>query len=97
MIILKSAWRVVKESGHILLEGAPKGFDRRKVTEVLMQEVKGITSVNHIHAWSVTQERPMVTLEIEVGADKNAKAAKARVKEILRDQFNIEHSTVELI
>ena len=97
LIILKSAWGVVKESGHILLEGAPKGFDRREVTEILMQEVEGITAVHHIHAWSVTQERPMVTLEIEVDAKQEAKSVKAKVKEILSTQFNIEHSTVEVV
>lgn len=88
---------MVKESGHILLEGAPKGFDRREVAEILMQEIEGIVAVNHIHAWSVTQERPMVTMEIEVKTKSQAKFAKTKVKEILSTQFNIEHSTVEVI
>ena len=97
LIILKSAWAVVKESGHILLEGAPNGFDRRDVAVTLMQRVEGITSVHHIHAWSVTQERPMITLEIEVEDMQKAKSAKAEAKEILSTEFNIEHSTIEVI
>lgn len=31
LLILRSAWAVVRESGHILLEGAPAGFDARAV------------------------------------------------------------------
>ncbi len=97
LIILKSAWAVVKESSHILLEGAPKGFDRRQVSETLLQDVEGVTAVHHIHAWSVTQERPMVTMEIEVDAANNNKSVKHEVKEVLRTKFNIEHSTVEVV
>ncbi|SFE52905.1 cobalt-zinc-cadmium efflux system protein [Sulfitobacter brevis] len=97
LIILKSAWAVVKESSHILLEGAPKGFDRRQVSEILLQDVEGVTAVHHIHAWSVTQERPMVTMEIEVDAEHNIKSVKQEVKDVLSSKFNIEHSTVEVV
>jgi len=62
LIILRSARRVVLESGHILLEGAPKSFDRRDVVETLMRDVAGVARVDHVHAWQVTQERPMVTM-----------------------------------
>ncbi|MGB3689539.1 MAG: hypothetical protein WBA02_09575 [Jannaschia helgolandensis] len=50
LIILRSAWAVVRESGHILLEGAPAGIDRRDVTKVLMNAVPDIRKVDHIHA-----------------------------------------------
>ena len=97
LIILKSAWAVVKESGHILLEGTPRGFDRRMAANMLLNEVEGIKDVRHIHAWSVTQERPMVTLEIETKSDALAQAAKAQAKDILKTQFNIAHSTIEIV
>jgi len=97
LIILKSAWAVVKESGHILLEGAPAGVDRREVCETLLQKVEGVIAVSHIHAWSVTQERPMMTMEIEIGAEHEAKSVKLKVKEVLSTDFKIEHSTVEIV
>ncbi len=97
LIILRSAWAVVKESGHILLEGAPPGFDRREVARVLVDDVVGIKSVSHIHAWSVTQERPMVTMEIEVDATADPIKAKSKAKDILESRFGIEHSTIEVI
>lgn len=97
LIILKSAWAVLKESGHILLEGAPTGFDRRQVSEALLQNVEGVTAVHHIHAWSVTQERPMVTMEIEVDDEYDAKSVRSKVKEILKIDFKMKHSTVEIV
>ena len=46
LIIPRSAWAVVRESGHILLEGAPAGIDRRDVTEILMNDVPDIRMVD---------------------------------------------------
>ena len=97
LIILRSAWAVVAESAHILLEGAPRGFDRAQVARTLMAEVEGVEAVHHVHAWSVTQERPMVTMEIEVGAGHDPRAVKGAVKARLADGFGIEHSTVEVV
>ncbi len=96
LIILRSAWSVVKQSGHILLEGTPMGFDRRELCDTLLQKVDGLMAVRHIHAWSVTQERPMATMEIEIDPEHDATSVKLKVKEILTTEFNIEHSTVEI-
>lgn len=95
LIILRSAWSVVKESGHILLEGAPRGFDRRQVAALLM-DIEGVRRVDHIHAWSVTQERPVVTMEITAAPGSNAEAIKAAARALLLDRFHIDHATIEM-
>jgi cobalt-zinc-cadmium efflux system protein len=96
LIILRSAWFVVRQSADILLEGAPEGFDRREVSKTLEQEVEGLLKVHHIHAWSITQERPMATLEAGIAKDVDAKLVKDKIKKILHNRFGIEHSTVEI-
>lgn len=96
VIILRSAWRVVRESGHILLEGAPRGFDRREVADALLAELPDLISVNHIHAWSVTQERPMITLEAEVGLAADDQTMRESIKLFLREKYGISHATVEI-
>ena len=95
LIILRSAWAVVKESGHILLEGAPDHLDRRELAERLMR-IDGVEHVGHIHAWSVTQERPVITLEITTAADRDPEAIKREAKGILRDEYHVDHATVEM-
>jgi len=96
LIILRSAWMVVRESGHILLEGAPSGFDRRAVAEAIVEKVLGVTRAHHIHAWSITQERPMITLEVDVTPGTDVPATRDSIKDLLRDSFDMEHSTVEI-
>lgn len=96
LLILRSAWSVVKESGHILLEGAPAGFDTREVTTDLVASVPGVVSVDHLHAWSITQERPVATLEATVTADTDQVTARAAIKARMEEQFGMDHVTVEI-
>jgi cobalt-zinc-cadmium efflux system protein len=97
VIILRSALKVVRESGHILLEGAPRGFDRREVAEALARDVDGVSEVSHVHAWQVTQERPMVTLNLVVTDGFDSEAVKAQVRKALREGYGMEHATIEVV
>lgn len=96
VIILRSAAMVVGESGHILLEGAPRGFDRRKVAEAVEASVPGVIRAHHIHAWSISQERPMATLEVQIRDGADPAEVRAKVKSLLSERFGVEHVTVEV-
>ncbi|MEM5543168.1 hypothetical protein WNY61_10510 [Sulfitobacter sp. AS92] len=48
--ILRSAWSVVRESGHILSEGAPRGFDVRAIADHLVADVGGVARAHHLRA-----------------------------------------------
>ena len=60
VIILRSAWHVVRDSAHILLEAAPAEFSVAEVRDDLQATLADVEDVHHVHAWSITQERPMV-------------------------------------
>lgn len=96
LLILRSAWYVVKQSGHILLEGAPEGLDRRTISADLHQHFPQILDVDHIHAWSISQERPMVTLEALIKPDADIEATAREIKQFLHDNFGVEHATIEV-
>jgi len=95
IIILRSAGVVVRESGHILLEGAPRGFDSRDVASAV-EGVPGVVRAHHVHAWSITQERPMVTLEVEISDGADPRQIRTATKAMLREKFGIGHATVEV-
>ncbi len=97
VLILRSALSIVKESGQILLEGTPEGFDPRAVSEAIARDVEGVAAVHHVHAWSVTQELPVVTLELAVASGHVADEVKAAVKAYMHEHFSIEHITVETV
>lgn len=96
LIILRSAWRVVAESGHILLEGTPSGIEPQEIARDLTTTFPAIEDVHHIHAWSLTQERPMITLHVRICEDHKPESIASDVKRRLKDQFGISHATVEV-
>lgn len=96
VIILRSAWKVVTDSGHILLEGAPAGFDVDAVKTDLTSAIPGVERIHHLHAWSITQERCMVTLHAVIADEVTAVEAIAAIKQRLADRHMIDHATVEV-
>ncbi|MGZ9812408.1 cation diffusion facilitator family transporter [Pseudoroseicyclus sp. H15] len=96
LLILRSAWRVLGEAGHILLEGTPRGFDPAAARARLAEAVPGVTSVDHLHAWCISEERLMATLEADLAAGAEADAARAAIKRVMEEEFGIGHVTVEM-
>jgi len=96
LIILRSAWRVVADSGHILLEGSPPHVDSRALREQLRAALPFVLDVHHVHAWSISQERPMVTLHARIAANTDSAVAVREIKRLLAAEFRITHATVEI-
>ena len=67
---------VVRDSAHILLEGTPAGFDAAAIAADLARRGPGVAAVRHLHAWSITEARPMVTLEAVIAPGADAEAAR---------------------
>jgi cobalt-zinc-cadmium efflux system protein len=95
-LIARSAWTVVRDSALILLEAAPKEIDSRRIAADLLANVPGVEGIHHVHAWSISQERPMLTLHARATAGPRPEAVAAAVKQRLRDAFGIDHATVEV-
>jgi len=95
-IILRSAWRLVRGAGHILLEGSPAELDVTEIGPDLVAHVAEVEDVHHVHAWSLTQQKPLVTLHARVGRDISPDRVVARVKARLATRFRIGHATVQV-
>ena len=96
LLILRSAWKVVKQAGHILLEGTPEDLDAVHIREVLKQEIATVEDVHHIHIWSLTPTYPLLTLHVNLKQDSDYVQALQQIKQVLVKRFNIQHSTVQL-
>lgn len=96
IIIVRSGWHVVAASAHILLEGAPRELDTRDIAPDLASNIPGVDGVHHVHVWSITQARRMVTLHAKVGDAADIDAVVKGIKARLREKFNLDHATVEI-
>jgi cobalt-zinc-cadmium efflux system protein len=95
-LIIRSAWGLTRESAHVLLEGVPTGFDVASVENELVGHVPGVTSVHHVHVWTMTGERPTVTLHAHVlpGASHHETISAIHVR--LAQRLSVEHTTVQI-
>jgi cobalt-zinc-cadmium efflux system protein len=96
VIILKSAWGIVKSSGHILLEGAPAGMNLADIKADLEHNVPEIRDAHHIHVWSITGEQHLVTLHVHPRDGVSSRDAVAAVQRRLSEQFGVSHATVQV-
>ena len=96
VLILRSAVKIVLDSAHILLEGAPTGIAIAEIGPDLVAHVPDVAEVHHVHAWSLTEDHPMVTLHACIRPGVDADVAVRAIKGRLRQRFAIDHATVEI-
>ncbi|MEQ8813276.1 MAG: cation diffusion facilitator family transporter [Thalassobaculum sp.] len=96
ILVLRSAWVVARDAVHILLEGAPANLEPEAIRADLIEAVEGVREVDHIHAWSISQERPMITLVAHLSDGAAAAQTVAAIKRRLQDRFGVGHATVEV-
>ncbi len=97
ILILRSAWVLVKRSAHVLLEGAPEWLDVDDMRDKLISHVPEVSSIHHVHVWGLTPQNLMLTMHVQVSSTPENPTDIIRcVKTILRDEYGIGHSTIEI-
>jgi cobalt-zinc-cadmium efflux system protein len=96
LLILKSAAQIVKSSTHILLEGTPANLDLGALRADLATTLLAVAEVHHVHAWSLTEEQPLVTLHVRCTPGADPQSIIPSINRRLRDRFGITHSTIQV-
>jgi len=97
MLILKSAWVLVKRSAHVLLEGAPEWLDVEEMQSKIVAAVPGVGSIHHVHVWGLTPQDLMLTMHVCLATEAtNPTAVIRKIKDLLRRDYGIGHCTIEL-
>ena len=95
-ILGRAAYRVLKETTHILLEGVPKGIDLQAIKRGLTDKVDGVVQIHHVHAWGLTAEKPLLTLHALVQEGTGVQTVVEDIKAVLRETYRIDHSTIQI-
>ena len=93
-LILVSAWRLLKEVVHVLMEGVPKGVDAEKVSDELAG-VEGVHSVHDLHIWSLSSSQRALAAHIEIGRMSDWQTILPRLQALLAERFSITHTTLQ--
>lgn len=95
LLILWSAWAVLRDSGHILLEGAPPAVDTAAAERVILG-VDGVESVHDLHVWTITSGFDALSAHVLVGRGDDCHACRRAIERALADAFGIHHTTLQV-
>ena len=98
-LMLYAAWRLLRDSGRILLEGAPADADLAAMRAHLLG-VPHVREVHDLHMWTVTSSLPTLSAHIVVDegcfADGHAPQILDEIQACLAGHFDVAHSTFQL-
>jgi cobalt-zinc-cadmium efflux system protein len=96
LLILGSAWRLLRRSAHILLEGTPEGMDADIVGDAISREAAGVRDVHHVHIWQLAGGSHVATLHARALEGHAPDAVILAIRTVLRERFSVDHATVQL-
>lgn len=96
LLILRGAFSLVAESASVLLEAPPKGVKVDDVVSAICS-VKGVKDIHDLHVWSITSGLNTISAHIliEDAETKRTNDILREIKDLLRNKFNITHSTFQ--
>ncbi len=98
LLVIVTAWRLLRDTTHVLLEGAPEHIDAERV-EQWLTNAPGVESVHHMHLWHLTSETTALSAHVVLDDQPSLHEAQARgdsLKDGLATAFSIAHATLEL-
>jgi cobalt-zinc-cadmium efflux system protein len=95
LLVLASSWSVLRESVHILLEGAPPGIDARALGRRLA-DAPGVVEVHDLHVWTITSGFPALAAHVLVERGDDCHARRRELEGLLMREYGIEHTTLQV-
>jgi len=95
VLILRSAWNLIKESIHILMEGIPSVLEMDNV-KMAMQSIRGVLDVHDLHVWTVTSGRDLLTCHVRIDDTRADQEVLREVLHVVYRKFKIEHGTIQI-
>ena len=92
-LMLWSSVGLLRESSRILLEVAPE--EPRELADAMLA-VPGVTDVHDLHVWTVGSGFPSVSAHVLVEPGADCHALRLELAALLRDRFELEHSTLQV-
>jgi len=96
LLIVWTAWDVIRESLNILLEGLPRGVDLDDVVSS-MRRIGGVLDVHDLHIWSLGSSSHALSCHvlIEDMPPSQSDCILTSLNSMLGDRFHLHHTTIQ--
>lgn len=97
-LMVHAAWGLLRDSGRILLEAAPKHIDLPDIRSHLMEN-DHVRDVHDLHVWTVTSSLPALSAHVVVDDDCFLDGHVPQLLDVMQSclvgHFDVEHSTFQ--
>jgi cobalt-zinc-cadmium efflux system protein len=94
-LMIRSGWGLLRDSGRVLLEAAPKDLDPDEIGRTLAAQ-DHVVEVHDLHVWEVTSGMPSLSAHVTVRAGCDTQVHRRKLAELLEERFGIDHSTLQV-
>jgi cobalt-zinc-cadmium efflux system protein len=91
----RSAYALLRDSGRVFLEAAPRGLDPQEIGRTLAGQ-RGVVEVHDLHVWEVASGFPALSAHVLVASAADCHATRWALERMLRERFQIEHCTLQV-
>jgi cobalt-zinc-cadmium efflux system protein len=95
VLMVRSGWSLLRDSGRILLEGTPKDIDLDEVGNALAR-ASGVVEVHDLHVWEVTSGFPALAAHVLVREGDDCHGRRRELEGLLHERFGIDHTTLQV-
>lgn len=96
VLVLASAWPVIRDSTRILLEQAPAEIDVDDLERAL-NETPGVVDTHDLHLWTITSGFPALAVHVVVEPGRDLDHIRRELESILAARFDINHTTIQTV
>jgi cobalt-zinc-cadmium efflux system protein len=95
VVMVPNIYKLIRGSVDVLLESAPKHISPESVEKALLS-IDGVTGVHHLHLWTITSGIYAATVHLTIDRTKEWDKIRERAGRILKEEFKMAHSTVQV-
>jgi cobalt-zinc-cadmium efflux system protein len=95
VLVLRSAWALLRESVNELLEGAPVSMDVEALKKHVRRSIPAVRDVHHVHVWLVG-EKTLMTMHVQVIPPHDHDGLLHQIEHFLAHHYQIEHATIQM-
>ena len=95
LLMLVTAWKLLRDSARVLLEGTPAGMDADAIGRALAGH-PGVSEVHDLHVWEVTTDFPALAAHVMVAPGDDCHRIRRELQNDLAERFGIRHTTLQV-
>jgi cobalt-zinc-cadmium efflux system protein len=99
VLVLWSAWGLLRDATHVLMEGAPRGLDAAEIERFIADDPV-VEGIHHVHVWNIASDMPALSAHVVISGETTtlheAQVEGDRIRARVLERFGIEHTTLEL-